>query len=577
MLSGGGGGQTTSLTPGVRSESKSWWDQAIHHYLDCCRIGSPDSGTEHIVCDAPDIVDVFLQGEQAEEVLAAVSGFLSPKLFFIPEINHSWDLILGTMLWSVPWFPAHFDSLKELVTSIRSDSNRKVMQESLKSQGLPDVVPQLDKAPEAPFKLRWGTVHRSSVDVEKCSEAVGASLTPAVFPRAGKEFQNAHRAASNASFYIKNSQVIKLTGLVEKERRWSMGCPCHEAECQHAARTGVPFICPRNRKGMRLPELRRRLINARLQWRQFQKDNIVAVEKDPTGEITAGSHSAVSNLIAMSLTRFHYVENGPATLSEARDRDRCIAILKRYEREVGDALEQHRVLDWWCSEETSLGKALHQYAALGIMDTELDNELTALESAILDGTSGEAVHGLLQRISTVAIGASFRYKASGVRLPQNTDEHALYLKMGLAERFENCWRNHKSVLATSARGIRTLRPVREPMKTFVQGVYRYGVVALQDWSVVGKLLGNKKGTAQPCDSEACRVKVDFVKTLVRSSNIYSCSSGVMPIADTPEGEPATEAIVPYGDALCAFEVLDVRPYSRIIAGNKHAVPMFFRV
>ena len=326
---------------------------------------------------------------------------------------------------------------------------------------------------------------------------------------------------------------------------------------------------------MRLPELRRRLINARLQWRQFQKDNIVAVEKDPTGEITAGSHSAVSNLIAMSLTRFHYVENGPATLSEARDRDRCIAILKRYEREVGDALEQHRVLDWWCSEETSLGKALHQYAALGIMDTELDNELTALESAILDGTSGEAVHGLLQRISTVAIGASFRYKASGVRLPQNTDEHALYLKMGLAERFENCWRNHKSVLATSARGIRTLRPVREPMKTFVQRVYRYGVVALQDWSVVGKLLGNKKGTAQPCDSEACRVKVDFVKTLVRSSNIYSCSSGVMPIADTPEGEPATEAIVPYGDALCAFEVLDVRPYSRIIAGNKHAVPMFF--
>ena len=96
---------------------------------------------------------------------------------------------------------------------------------------------------------------------------------------------------------------------------------------------------------MRLPELRKRLINARFQCRQFQKDNIVVVEKDPTEEIIAGSHSAVSNLIAMSFTRFHYVENGPATLSEARGRDRCIAILERYEREVGDALEQHRVLD----------------------------------------------------------------------------------------------------------------------------------------------------------------------------------------------------------------------------------------
>jgi hypothetical protein len=145
-----------------------------------------------------------------------------------------------------------------------------------------------------------------------------------------------------------------------------------------------------------------------------------------------------------------------------------------------------------------------------------------MENALLDGSSGEAMHKDLHRIALCSTGGSFRFQASTMRLEQNLSEYDLMCNLGMAKRFNQLWYNHKAVLQRRQAALKKLTPLNISFEEFWQRLYRYGLQSVADWSELGQFIASPKETrSATCSAAASLIKKDFLKVILHAHDLYS--------------------------------------------------------
>ena len=110
-----------ALTHAFTTET-GYAEDDIYHWLDQVRVVLPDTGVEHKINDAPDVVPPFLrrEGRDIGDLFHTIPGsFLLPKSAWVLEGNHVWDSILRTTLDGIPWWERFFYDLKFAIDFIR--------------------------------------------------------------------------------------------------------------------------------------------------------------------------------------------------------------------------------------------------------------------------------------------------------------------------------------------------------------------------------------------------------------------------------------------------------------------------
>ena len=119
--------KTIALTHAVACES-GLKESLINDVLDTVRVGIPDSGTERLAVDAPNVISHYLEGHPVlPDLVQLPTTHQLPKAFWNPEANHQWDLILRTVVNGIAWFSDFFDDLSFIITFIRNEGYRKIL------------------------------------------------------------------------------------------------------------------------------------------------------------------------------------------------------------------------------------------------------------------------------------------------------------------------------------------------------------------------------------------------------------------------------------------------------------------
>ena len=158
-----------------------------HTYLRhaCCAVRCmlPDAGADHLITEFPDITNIFLAGALPPSDLSDLHGtHVLPFPFWIHEPNHVHDLVVKTVLWSIPWWPSHYEDTRDLVQFLRVTSNREVLKLKAKKENWLDDAKRLSVAPTSILNLRWGTVCSCSADLVKQAAALYSVFSVALFP-----------------------------------------------------------------------------------------------------------------------------------------------------------------------------------------------------------------------------------------------------------------------------------------------------------------------------------------------------------------------------------------------------------
>ena len=181
------------------------------------------------------------------------------------------------------------------------------------------------------------------------------------------------------------------------------------------------------------------------------QQNQLSDEDDPCGLIYNGLHSGYTTLIALSSQKWAHVREFPWLLWHARDRSKAQNMLVQYRAGVIAGIEFDRVSNWWLDGSSTLSVEYINWCENGVLGSELDIEISALEHAKFDGTCGEAIHGDVARIIKHSTAASFKMLAATVRQKQQLEYYDVWMHLGWSAKISKYWRRHKVVLARTLR------------------------------------------------------------------------------------------------------------------------------
>lgn len=137
---------------------------AIRFFCDRVLICLPDSGTEHLLIDYPDLIPAFLAGTSDVD-LEQVGGYLFRNAVWVPEANHIWDLILRQTLWGLEWFEKWFSLFSKVVNFLEDDGRVNILKSVLTACNISHDC--IAKRAKAVHKLRWGTIYAASKILKK--------------------------------------------------------------------------------------------------------------------------------------------------------------------------------------------------------------------------------------------------------------------------------------------------------------------------------------------------------------------------------------------------------------------------
>ena len=331
-------------------------EKALRSWVDSVRVALPDGGAEHICVDAPDVVPYFLsQPAPDAAVEIEIDSYLFKYALYLPEMNHIFDGMSCKVLNAIDWFDEWFSAFRVAVGWLRERGHVVKIRIILEHKGHFCLSKKIS-GPTNPFKLRWGTVCWSTLDVLGMKDGLIEALDPLFFETSRVESRTTFDCIHSQDFWKKCSTVHDIARLPEEERGWSRGCPCHEQECRDGARKGVPFRCPNNLKSMRAPYLRKRIHEHRRRWAAMQRDLRQDHLDDPNGVFFSTKHKAYGQLEGLSLTKLNWIELPQYRIWEARTdeiaRQWC---LQRYEEDKANGVA-HRVSCYLHDSEGELGQ-----------------------------------------------------------------------------------------------------------------------------------------------------------------------------------------------------------------------------
>ena len=99
---------------------------------------------------------------------------------------------------------------------------------------------------------------------------------------------------------------------------------------------------------------------------------------------------------------------------------------------------KNMVSDCYLTAGTQFGDDCAFYCDSGVMIDDLAYEVQCLAHAMLDGSSGQAMHKDLHRITLCSTGSFFRIQTSSMRLDQNLEEYYVECTIGMARRLNIC-------------------------------------------------------------------------------------------------------------------------------------------
>ena len=550
--------------------------RSLQKFCSEVRVTLPDSGAEHIINDAPNIIDCFLRGDVSPLDLEGLKGtFLFPLSLRVPEANHVWDRMLRGVLWSRSYFAEFWLKLRAAIHFFRDDGDRQVMY--VKAQIANDPRQHLIKtAPATAFKLRWGTILKASQWLNRALPISRDLFAKKDFP-AGDEERNVRRNTVDDCIRCpKFAEDLRATEVLsaelEKIRKWNTACPCHEEECMEASRRSAVFDCLENRKSMRGPEMREKVMSAMQDWRR--KQSTLSAD-DWSVAMLSDLHGGYSRMIGdahlkwiMPLMRM------PLALFEARTPAVAKRLQDQYNEEVDKGIPQNRVTEHFLNPNGDLAEHWSTHAAGDCLHPYLDEEFTHYERALFDGAPCEAVHKDVHRIMIVSTAAKFRYFASSHRLDQNFQEYDEFRLMRPTASIHNFFLKYKAVLQKRITSMNRLVASKLKKQQFWEKVYIIGVESMREWGALTPFFCHSERQSKQAKAIPAYIKKDFVKHMLENGSMYTVREQARPLAIADADSDLGLVVGPQRPSWRCFEVLDKNPQGKTIASKARTLDLF---
>lgn len=326
------------------------------------------------------------------------------------------------------------------------------------------------------------------------------------------------------------------------------------------------------------PALRQRHEDSLEEWNAFQSSLAPEGDSDLDLDVFSNLHKAMSQLRAGATLKQGYVYVMPYRLWEARNPAVASDILGTYQRQVGEGVKQHRITDYFLSEDSRWLPHWKTHARGEGLHAELDAELYMYECALHDGTLGEAYHVEFKRDCVTKTAGTFRYHVANVRTEQDEEEIDEHIQKHGKVLWHKWWNNHKCILQRKHRSLRHWKVRRLANKKFYPQVYRYGIRSHQDWSALKKLyLTTGQCSTKPARGILSATKKDFANTVFVVGRVYTVIAPALADAEpapVESGGAAIAAVQPATSRLLCFEVLDTAPHTKANAAKPHVNHLF---
>ena len=315
-----------------------------------------------------------------------------------------------------------------------------------------------------------------------------------------------------------------------------------------------------------------RIENAVQSW-QEARDTCNAGLADPDGEVFDALHRAYGRLIANTIRRFGYTRwLEYVCVWRARDPRRAADAMGMARRRIEEKKHVRRVLLNFVTGE--LGKDFERHARGEGLSDALDVELSIYEDAVVDGTTGEAIHKDVHRFMDISSAATFRYISATSRLDQDLTEYDRFVEEGKLQLFHTIWDNYKVLLQTNRTALARMQPRRMDTQSFYETVYQYGFAGNLDASFLeSSLKCERSAYSKPTTETVPMIKKEFCQRVFQRDALCSVPGDADPTPSPVHQDSVgvhtevVDAVAVPPPRLVVFEVLDVNPYGEIHVGD----------
>ena len=321
-----------------------------------------DLGVEADAVEVPDALQHYVTEGSAEIDLRS---HMFPNALRVPDWSHIWDWLLQSVTEHLPFFREIDGQVKAIARVLTHKGHTDALVAAL--SGLPAEEAKAHSSAlrgyTATFaKWRWGTLHRVVGQLRKAMGSLRVAWGRKQLQlKEGEATKKIQSALSSEEFDTRLDILFLFTSFTEGERRWGLGCNCHEPQVREAAQRSSTFTCPM--KSMRGPQVWQRITSAKRDFiakieDELQKPNLL-------GKVALCDmvRRAADRLVALIDVKLGFANQQPWTIWRLRQEPAIgTQLIQAYDRHIA-ALGNghiHRITARFCNPAGTLRRHVEE-------------------------------------------------------------------------------------------------------------------------------------------------------------------------------------------------------------------------
>ena len=335
-------------------------EHSIRAYVASVSVVLTDAGVEQYVSELPDCISPFLSGNMESLELNEPSA-LFPRALRVLDWSHLWHWLAEHICESMSFY-AEWEPLAKAVAKLLSTASYvDTLVKSLEEQHAPEGLRKQLRGFRGRFiTWRFGSIQQVTKDLMAVKEALILAWGEGKFRfRDSVLLSRVGAAMRNPAFWAWTRVLEGFSQFTETHRQWGLGCHCHEAQCQEAARRHQTFACPR--KSMRGPELHGHLSDAKLELPRMVAQLIQDPEVQAVHGLDVEAAACSNRLLALMDLKLGYVRKMPWLLWRIRDSPAAAQqALDQYDEACRRERQIHRLSHFFCSPQGGLRRHMQE-------------------------------------------------------------------------------------------------------------------------------------------------------------------------------------------------------------------------